>query len=136
MSKSLFLILLACMGIILAGCASSADKSNVAIDSGSISEKKVKTAEAESPSLVKPVLRVVPELLRHNDSSPNNLLLDYSGCKSGLTYDDCKEEASKTEEELREEAYDTLSDKWLGTSGSKKGKFRLKPNRIEWRIKF
>ena len=81
MSKRLFLIPLACMGIILAGCASSADKSDTALDSGSVSDKKAKTAEAERPSLAKPVLRVMPELLRHNDSSPNNLLLDYSGIR-------------------------------------------------------
>lgn len=60
-----------------------------------------------------------------------------SECSVGLSTAECKKRTEKTAEEMREEAYDKLTDKLFpNTQDSKKGRVRLKEGGLEWQLKF
>lgn len=71
----------------------------------------------------------------HNNAA--GLLLKNGECPVGLTNSECQRRSDKTAEEMRDEAFDRLSDRLFhGFGQTKIGRLRLKKDRVEWQLKF
>lgn len=70
-------------------------------------------------------------------SNETGLLLKKGECPVGLTNTECRKRSDKTAEEMRDEAFDRLSDRLFhGFGQTKVGRLRLKKDRLEWQLKF
>ncbi|MBU0654283.1 MAG: hypothetical protein KJ914_04020 [Gammaproteobacteria bacterium] len=134
MSKGFFMIWVVCL--LVAGCAANATKNTV----GGMPAFSV-PGQASEGELGFRALGIRPNLPLRQGSNNLDLFLKQTACPVGLSYDECKERSDQNVAEIREDAYNKLTDKvtdklFPAINRSKVGRFRLKKDRVEWQLKF